>query len=970
MAKKFALSVITLFIILNIIAFGGLALSYNYEQANHKNQLQAERGVIDLKNFDFEQNSLVSLRGEWEFYWNELLTPEELTGLKTENYIQIPAGWKGYNLADYGKLPGEGYATFRFIIKTGDNLPALALKLNGAGTAYKLWINGKPVSENGVVAKDKKNFRPEARPDVVSFENNKNNSVELVIQAANFAHRDGGLWTDIKLGKESFVRKTREMNLGESLFFCGTLLFMSLYHLTLYITRPKDKAIFFCAILAFLIAARAMAMGEIPFLLFMPGLSWYTIYSIQYLAFYLAVPTLFQFVKLLYPSCLPAKFTKFCWLIGAIFTATVILFKSNIYTQFILVYEIFTLATFLYTLAAIFFMIIRTRRKEDIFFFLGFFIIFLGAAHDVLVVNYIFHNSYMMEEALFIFMLFQTCFLAMRYTNAFKIIENLSEELEEYSHDLEEKVRLKTHDINLAKEEADAANRAKSEFLAIVSHEIRTPMNCIIGMNELLFKTPLTDEQKEYAGIILESSEQLMLVLGDVLDFSKIEKGELILEEIGFDIYEQARLMQGMIEPLAVKKGLVFASEIDGNMPRVLKGDLLRLRQILLNLLNNSLKFTEHGAIYLKICLCPESRFDLPAPDEKQVKLHFEVEDTGIGIDPVAIGQIFEPFSQGDASATRKYGGTGLGLSICKRLTEAMGGKISVESILGKGSCFKFTLPFTLTDQEIILEKKSESSFAGVFDDKTPVLIVDDFEFNRKTLILQLRKLGLSCETASDGKEALKMTKEREYALILLDLNMPDIDGYETARQMRNLGVNTPIIAFTANVLPDEDSKILAAGMNGFLKKPLTLEELGEMLKNYLPYSNISTSTRALKEQSFAWPEFLGEAGLETLKKSTGNDFNFMLELVSDFINLMPQKLADLEKAFATGDYKTAGIKAHSMRSGAAFIGADKLNNLLRELEKELMYPLNHEIKEKILEINKEYMALEQNMRSFANRFH
>ncbi|MCS7066595.1 MAG: ATP-binding protein [Fimbriimonadales bacterium] len=367
---------------------------------------------------------------------------------------------------------------------------------------------------------------------------------------------------------------------------------------------------------------------------------------------------------------------------------------------------------------------------------------------------------------------------------------------------------------------AEAANRAKSEFLANMSHEIRTPMNGILGMVELLADTPLSEEQRDYLNTLRVSADHLLGLLNDILDLSKIEAGKLHLEHLPVVLSELVTGTVRLFQARAESKGLRLTVQIAPETPPVVLGDPVRLRQILANFISNAIKFTEQGEVAVRI-----------HPLESEIR--FAVQDTGIGIPPDRIASIFEPFTQADSSTTRKYGGTGLGLTICKRLAELMGGRIGVESVLGRGSTFYVDLPLPPAETPPLDAPESISALPDIPAGK-PILLVEDNEINRKVALRMLSKLQLEVEIATNGAEAVQKATTSAYDLILMDCQMPEMDGYEATRRLREQGVRTPIVALTANALEGDRERCLACGMDDYLAKPIKPDELQRTLARWL----------------------------------------------------------------------------------------------------------------------------------------
>ncbi len=874
-------------------------------QSPFEAQPQAVDGVLDLREWDFEQNGTISLNGDWEFYWEQFLVSEDFATNPPPRtgYIQVPNSWNGY-LVDGLPITGDGYATYRLHILLNENQSTPQLFAFEAPlpipTAHSLYVNGQLVSADGIVGPTVKTMTPQFTPQIVTFVSEAN-QLEIIVQASNFHTYVGGIFQPVYFGPQAQMYTVRQQRLNLTLFLAGSILIMGLYHLGLFGLRRQDKSTLYFGLFCLIIAGRAI-FTDYPQLL---GNDWLLFTRLTFLFIYGVVISVALFTRTLYPREFSKRVSQF--IVGfTTFLAGIALFAPpKLYTVFLPITTYIILAN-LYIVYVVGLAAFRQREGARIFLF-GYVALFVSIVHDALFITGMIQSILLAPLGIFVLIFSQAYLLSRRSANTLSQIEELSTNLqfkvEERTQELSEKnealqeaqtaAEEAQQEAEDAREGAERANQAKSTFLANMSHELRTPLNAILGFSRLMTRDKqLTTTQQENLHIITGSGEHLLTLINQVLDLSKIEAGRMTLNSTTFDLPQMLRELEGMFRLRAEDKGLRLIVEYQPDIPRHIYTDELKLRQVLLNLLNNAVKFTETGSVSLNVSSVKHQVSDnLPnvIPDLETCdpnmpdigKLLFALSDTGSGINPADMDKLFQPFTQTQTGIQSKEG-TGLGLTISRKLVQLLGGEltaqsqaivndVSVKDSSTLGTTFMFTMPIEVRETPDVASGQNSPNLwpefgvrvVGLKPDQPRyrILIVDDNLRNRQVLRHLLAEIsspqaGFEVKEAENGQQAVDLWQQFQPHLIWMDMRMPVLDGYQATKQIKaklnaqnsksgtlNFELQTIIIALTASSFNEEITAIMNEGCDDFLRKPFHEIDIFRLMSKHLGlkfvYANI-----------------------------------------------------------------------------------------------------------------------------------
>jgi len=745
----------------------------------------AKGGVIDLRGQILDDR--VPLNGQWLFYWNQLICPQDIIPANG-SLVNFPYRWTD-KIA--GKsYPAFGFATYKLTVFLPKKSAPLRIAMPEVYSAYKLFINGTEVASNGNVSKSAKSFVPYFEQRIIEVPHGSD-TLQLLLQVANFAHSKGGVKKIITIGDKGSIILKRKQSEAIDLLLTGCLMMGGFFFLGLYLMGNRDKAILLFAFFSIVYSYRIVGIDNYVLHTILPNLNWYLTIRIEYFSLFCGIGLFALYTRYLYPAEVSLYVIHTISALCFGFSLLSIFLQPIYFTQLInpfLVVMLFCLVYVPYV-----YMLAYMRKRPGAIYTLMSSI----ALMPVFAISLLHYWSIIPAYQLVSFIFYITFFFLQSLILSHRV----------------------SFEQKKARAEAEQGLKAKSEFLSTMSHEIRTPLNAVIGMSHMLLKNDPRKDQKEQLDVMLFSANNLLSIVNDILDYNKIEAGKVSFEHIEMDISSIAGNIVSGLQTSAHDKGIELTLDVDRALKHKLIGDPTRISQVITNLVHNAIKFTNQGSVQVRLMVAAQT--------ENTITLNIQVRDTGIGISKDKQKVIFDRFTQADSSTSRGFGGTGLGLSICKRILELQNSSLNLISDEGRGSTFYFIQTFDKSTKMLKqhnieqLPKENEKPLTDIH-----ILLVEDNLMNVLVAQRYLERWGAAIDVALNGQEALEKLDVNKHKLVLMDLHMPVMDGYESSSRMRKNGVTTPIIALTAN-LPDEIAqRVKEAGIDDMVIKPFLPDEL------------------------------------------------------------------------------------------------------------------------------------------------
>lgn len=832
---------------------------------------------MDLSGWDFTRDGIVELSGEWEFYGQALLSPSDLSSHdrpKHLDFFSVPEFWANHR-TNRTEIPTHAFATYRLLIKTQATQTPLVLLNYGVMSSHSLWVNGKLRRKDGQVSDDAGTVVPgqlQAVPIHLSDSDFFAGTIELVVQAVGSKYWIGGMAQPFKLGQENQIIRQLEHQRFFVVFFSSLLLFMGCFHLVLFLSRNQDRSTLFFSLFCLSWVVSIVSSAADRWLIFsiFPNFSLYTADHIEIIGYYFSVPLMVFFLQALFPSETPKRLAKGHLVLAVILTP--LTFTSQpIYGVFSTIGHIVT-GLAICSVSVILVKALRLRRQSSNLLTAGWIAFAICGLADIFSLFGVLKTIHLRHFGLLIFVSCQACAIALRFSKTFAKTEALS-------------IELRKKNIRLARLDA-----LKDEFLANTSHELRTPLAGIIGIAESMRAGAtgrLSNSAIRNLDLVVGSGRRLANLVGDILDSSRLKNKDLSLHLKPVDLGNVVETVCTVLHPLAFGKGIAIINTMEGSLSLV-QADEDRLQQIFFNLIGNGIKFTPSGTLTIRV-----------EPNDQYLRV--AITDTGIGIPEDKLADIFLSFEQVDSAETRSFGGTGLGLSITKDLVELHNGTLEVQSEFGKGTTFYLNLPLAegatggespLTDRNRYqppalsaicdtVEAVPCEEMPSLTPNASTILAVDDEPVNLQVAVNQLGLAGFKVLTATNGADALGLCQEKLPDLILLDIMMPGMSGYQVCQQLRlkHTASILPIIIVTAR---NRNADLVAgfeSGANDYLTKPFTSSELLVRVRSLL---QLKESYQTLAENSRLKRELHRREETELELRLTQRRLSILLDTIDD----------------------------------------------------------------------------------------
>jgi signal transduction histidine kinase len=756
----------------------------------------ARHGLIDLRDQNLFDNAL-ALNGEWGFYWDQLLPPDSLSA-PPPAYVPYPVLWNDV-FVDGRRVPTVGYATYTLTVLLPHKRPRIGLEIPDAYCSYKLYVNGILQAQDGVPATTREKATPFWATRNVALPPGEPDTLRFVIQIANFWHARGGPYKEILIGDKDVLFLKKNRDIAYDFLMAGCMFMGGLFFLGLFVFSSHDKTILYFSMFCIVFSYRMVGTQHYALHLLFSNLDWFITIRVEYVSLSLAMAFFCAYTGRLYPDDVIPLFTKALIWACLAYSLTVLFMPTLVFTHLLIGFLSMMFFCIAYSMY-VFLRAARRRRSGSVFALASTAVmLFIGLIMNLHYFGFISDWRPVLFISYITFFWLQSLALSHRFA----------------------------HHFRQATWAAQQGLRTKSEFLSTMSHEIRTPLNAVIGMTHLMLRNDPRSDQKADLGVMLFSANNLLSIVNNILDYNKIEEGKIGFENIPMDLAAIARNIVAGLKNAADERGIILRADIDPRLDKKVMGDPTRTSQVINNLVHNAVKFTRIGSVRLAVTV--------DGIEGDRITVTVKVEDTGIGIAADKHRVIFDRFTQADSSTSRSYGGTGLGLAITRKILELQGVSLNLQSEPGKGSTFYFTQTFINTGEpagdgsDLLPATESEQLLRGIH-----ILLVEDNPLNVLVAQTMLENNGAIVDVAVNGAEALDKLDTRSHQLILMDLHMPVMDGYEATVLLRKRGETLPIIALTASTPREVENDAFAAGLNDVVVKPFSPDELYRVILQHV----------------------------------------------------------------------------------------------------------------------------------------